>query len=118
MNYINDWADLHDPERARNTQKATENALKVWNREIYLKYIETLVEANLVENSDDIITSLENVGLEVHRRGKDYISIKDMENPDNKPFRLKGKLYGQGWIAEQYQRPFSREQEADRGHNT
>lgn len=115
LNYENGWADPHSLECAKNTQRSPESEIRVKDRVNIGKYIETLVEANLVENRDDIINAIEETGLEVHRRGKDYISVKDLQPPENKPFRLKGKLYEQGWTVEQYQRPLSREQEADRG---
>lgn len=107
LNYENQWADPNAPEHARNTQKATENALRARDRESIGKYIETLVAASLVANRAEIIKALEEAGLEITRRGKDYISIKDPENPEQKAFRLKGAIYAENWTAEQLSRAAS-----------
>lgn len=107
LNYENQWADPNAPEHARNTQKATENALRARDRESIGKYIETLVEASLVANRAEIIKALEEAGLEITRRGKDYISVKDTENPEQKAFRLKGAIYAENWTAEQLSRAAS-----------
>ena len=109
LNYENQWADPNSPEYARNTQKAAENALRGRDRESIGKYIETLVEASLVTNRAEIIKALEEAGLEITRRGKDYISVKDTENPEQKAFRLKGAIYGEDWTAEQLSRPAAKE---------
>lgn len=107
LNYENQWADPNSLEHARNTQKATENALRARDRESIGKYIETLVAASLVANRAEIIKALEEAGLEITRRGKDYISIKDPENPEQKAFRLKGAIYAENWTAEQLSRAAS-----------
>lgn len=107
LNYENQWADPNSLEHARNTQKATENALRARDRESIGKYIETLVEASLVANRAEIIKALEEAGLEITRRGKDYISVKDPENPEQKAFRLKGAIYAENWTAEQLSRAAS-----------
>lgn len=122
LNYEHGWADPNAPERARNTQRALENALRARDRESIGTYIETLVAANIVANRDDIILALEEIGLEVPRRGENYISVRDSEAPDSKPFRLKGKFYEQGWsIEQQLEREISREvggrEAGDRGHD-
>lgn len=107
LNYENQWADPNSLELARNTQKATENALRARDRESIGKYIETLVEASLVANRGEIIKSLEEAGLEITRSGKDYISVKDPQNPNQKAFRLKGAIYAEDWTAEQLSRAAS-----------
>lgn len=122
LNYEHGWADPNSPERARNTQRAPENALRSRDRESIGTYIETLVAANMVANRDDIILALEEIGLDVPRRGENYISVRDSEVPDSKPFRLKGKLYEQGWsIEQQLEREVGREvrgrEAGDRGYN-
>lgn len=101
LNYINDWADPHDPKRARITKRATENDLRSKDRETIGKYVESLVEASMVSNRADIVAALQDAGLEINRQGKDYISVKDPQNPNQKAFRLKGAIYAEDWTSEQ-----------------
>lgn len=101
LNYINNWADPHDPERARITQRATENDLRSKDRETIGKYLETLVTASMVSNRTDIVAALQDAGLEITRKGKDYISVKDPQTPNQKAFRLKGAIYAEDWTSEQ-----------------
>jgi len=109
LNYENQWADPHSPEHARNTQKATENALRARDRESIGNFIETLVGAFMVSNRAEIIKALQDAGLEINRQGKDYISVKDPQTPEQKAFRLKGAIYGEDWTTEQLSRTASKE---------
>ncbi|WLT07735.1 hypothetical protein RAM19_00010 (plasmid) [Bartonella apihabitans] len=49
----------------------------------------------MVTNKNDITLALEGIGLGIPHQGENYISVRNSEAPDSKPFRLKGKLYEQ-----------------------
>jgi hypothetical protein len=59
------------------------------------EYITKRIEAGLVTNRDDIISSFAEIGLEIPRQGKNYITVVDPET--NNRYRLKGGIYGASW---------------------
>lgn len=107
LNYENGWADPNSPERARITQRVTENDLRSKDRGTIGKYVESLVAASMVSNRADIVAALQDAGLEITRQGKDYISVKDPQTPNQKAFRLKGAIYAEDWTSEQLSRTAS-----------
>ena len=59
------------------------------------EYITKRIEAGLVTNRDRIITSFTELGLEIPRIGKNYITVLNPE--DNQRYRLKGGIYEASW---------------------
>jgi hypothetical protein len=59
------------------------------------EYITKRIEARLITNRDDIINSFAELGLEIPRQGKNYITVVDPET--NNRYRLKGGIYGASW---------------------
>jgi 5S rRNA maturation endonuclease (ribonuclease M5) len=59
------------------------------------EYITKRIEAELVTNRDDIVKSFAEIGLEIPRQGKNYITVVDPET--NNRYRLKGGIYEASW---------------------
>ena len=58
-------------------------------------YITQRIEVGLVTNQDDIVKSFAELGLEIPRQGKNYITVQDPET--NNRYRLKGGIYEASW---------------------
>jgi len=90
------------PENARITQPELD-ALRCGTRAEIKKTIEQYLlseaEEGNIENREDIIESLQSIGFEIPRQGKNYITIHDTES--NTRIRLKGAIYEQHWRPEQ-----------------
>jgi len=92
------WADPADPERAQMF-KVDKHVLKAgladdW-KQLIGEYLIQRIESGQVQNRADVLASLEEEGYEINRVGKDYISVRT--EPDAKPIRLKGLMYGEGF---------------------
>jgi Toprim-like/Relaxase/Mobilisation nuclease domain len=59
------------------------------------EYMIQRIEAGLVTNRDDIINSFAELGLEIPRQSKNYITVVDPET--NNRYRLKGGIYEADW---------------------
>jgi Toprim-like/Protein of unknown function (DUF3991)/Relaxase/Mobilisation nuclease domain len=113
MNYENGWARPDDPARARLVQpqhRAFINAAELRAglsatkdpKAVITEYLLNGIEAGLINNRKDIISALKDAGFEIHRSGKDYISIR--ANADETSIRLKGVLYGIEFNADAYRK--------------
>ena len=58
-------------------------------------YITQRIEAGLVTNRDDIVQSFAEIGLEIPRQGKNYVTVVDPDT--NNRYRLKGGIYEASW---------------------
>ena len=58
-------------------------------------YITQRIEARLITNRDHIINSFAELGLEIPRQGKNYITVVDPETNDR--YRLQGGIYEASW---------------------
>jgi hypothetical protein len=97
------WARPDDPTRKRlyepgfqaliNAEREAKGDEPITDtRQLLTEYVLERVTAGLVSDRDDIIALLtEELGLEITRAGKNYITVKDPET--EKRYRLKGKLY-------------------------
>ena len=114
------WTRPDDPERARmftpSSADIIESRLTRWGqnptkkekdrtRDLINNYIQRRIENGLITNRPDIITSLREIGLEINRESKSFITIKDPET--NEKIRLKGGIYNADWKAEKPQRQTS-----------
>ncbi len=102
FNHEHGWSRPDDPERARAQQpghRAYIDASKLRAgleheadpRDLIRDYLVQPVEHGTVRSRADIVSALEEVGLEVPRQGKNYITARD---PDSgKRWRLRGALY-------------------------
>ncbi|WP_420438296.1 relaxase/mobilization nuclease domain-containing protein [Candidatus Palauibacter sp.] len=72
-------------------------------RTLIRDYLVQRVEHGAVKGRADVVSALEDVGLEVPRQGKDYITARD---PDSgKRWRLRGELYERDFDPERFDLP-------------
>ena len=102
FNHEHGWSRPDDPARARAQQpghRAYIEATTLWAglaheanpRELIRDYLVQRVEHGAVQSRADVVSALEEVGLEVPRQGKSYLTARD---PDSgKRWRLRGALY-------------------------
>ena len=102
FNYEHGWSRPDDPARARAQQpghRACIDTAKLRTgleheadpRELIRDYLTQRVEHGAVRSRADVVAALEDAGLEVPRKGKSYVTVR---NPDDgKRWRLKGALY-------------------------
>lgn len=109
-NIKENWARPDDPERQRlftpPQADIKYNRLKRWGqdikknevdkiRELLIDFTLKRISSGVIENRDDIIKSFKDLGLQINRKGKDYITIQDAES--NKKIRLKGGIFCETW---------------------
>ena len=90
------WADPADPAHKRKVQpghEARKSGIKVasMDRASITNYIGQLVDADLVQTREDVITFLQQDVGEVTRAGMDYISVKPVGHA--RAIRLRGAFY-------------------------
>ena len=102
FNHEHGWSRPDDPERARAQQPghgAYIEASKLRTgleheadpRGLIRDYLVQRVEHGAVQSRADVVSALEDVGFEVPRQGKNYVTARD---PDSgKRWRLRGALY-------------------------
>jgi hypothetical protein len=84
-------------------------------RELLHQLLEAQVVNGLIESRDDVIDLLKEQGFEIHRKGKDYLSIRG-EVTGAKSWRMKGVIYSElfqkdGGIREELKSAESRSRE-------
>lgn len=109
-NYDKGWARPDDPERARVQQWSLETKTREEARTAITSYLEDRIVQGAIEHRGHMISALEEVGLDVPRAGKDYITVLDPESGQR--FRLKGRVYEQDWFRED---EFERQTESGNG---
>ena len=130
MNVKHDWTRPDDPDRKRMftpsnadiiearltrwgqnpTKNEKDNARKEINN-----FIQGRIENGLIHDRADIISTLQEVGLQINREGKNYISVKD---PDSDiKIRFKGKVYEHQWTAANSTGEAAKESRAGTGRN-
>lgn len=62
------------------------------------EYLRSYIGQGAVTNRTDVLTVLQEAGLEINRAGKDYITVKDPESGEK--LRLKGGIYAEHWKLE------------------
>ena len=102
FNHEHGWSRPDDPARARAQRPGHVAYIEASKlragleheadpRTLIRDYLVQRVEHGAVKGRADVVSALEDVGLEVPRQGKDYITARD---PDSgKRWRLKGELY-------------------------
>ena len=117
FNHEHGWSRPDDPARAR-AQGRSSRAIGPTSRPSTLRagleheadprdlirdYLVQRVEHGAVQSRADMVSALEDVGLQVPRQGKNYITARD---PDSgKRWRLKGELYEQDFHPERLDLP-------------
>ena len=110
LNTKHNWTRPNDPERKRmftpNNADIIEARLTRWGqnqtkqekentKDIINEYLRTQIENGLIQNRSDIITSLREIGLDINRESKNFITVMDSES--NQKIRLKGGIYESEW---------------------
>lgn len=117
LNFEHGWARPDDPARARERQVMFERPERMETREEITKYLTNRIEDGAVVDRAGIVQALVDVGLEITREGKDYVSVRDPDSEQK--FRLKGSIYEAGWTVGQFDRAIASEngsrQTKDRG---
>jgi hypothetical protein len=102
-NELNAWISPDDPCRQRsvrlpnhlekiNAQNLREGMrVAPDHRQVVTDYLSKLIEDGLINDRDDILTTLAGAGFETPRAGKNYITIKDPDTGGK--WRLKGAIY-------------------------
>ena len=128
FNHEHGWSRPDDPARARAQRPGHVAYIEASKlragleheadpRTLIRDYLMQRVEHGAVEDRAGVVSALEDVGLEVPRQGRDYITVRD---PDSgKRWRLKGELYERDFEPERLDLPAAEpaggRQEADRG---
>ena len=128
FNHEHGWSRPDDPARARAQRPGHVAYIEASKlragleheadpRTLIRDYLVQRVEHGAVKGRADVVSALEDVGLEVPRQGKDYITARD---PDSgKRWRLKGELYERDFEPERLdlpaEKPAEDRPEADRG---
>lgn len=109
FNLKENWARPDDPNRARlyvPEQADLKNARLIrWGKtplkkeereqakEALHTYIIQQIECGKIKNRTDIIQTLQDIGLQINRQGKDYITVVDPTSKEK--LRLKGAMYAE-----------------------
>ena len=114
FNHQHGWSRPDDPARARAQRPGHVAYIEASKlragleheadpRTLIRDYLVQRVEHGAVKGRADVVSALEDVGLEVPRQGKDYITARD---PDSgKRWRLKGELYERDFEPERLDLP-------------
>ncbi|VEP14185.1 conserved hypothetical protein [Hyella patelloides LEGE 07179] len=105
-NIKEDWARPDDLSRKRIYSRGYQALIDAENKRAGLtaspdpkkqltEYITQRIETGLIVNRDDIIKSFTELGLDVPRQGKNYITV--LNRSDNQRYRLKGGIYEASW---------------------
>ena len=105
-NIKQDWARPDDPERKRIYSRDYRALIDAENKRAGIttspdpkkqltEYITQRIEAGLIVNRDHIIKSFTELGLEIPRKGKNYITV--LNRSDQQRYRLKGGIYEASW---------------------
>lgn len=108
FNEKNNWVSpdiSQNPDIARITQPRDEGTHKsraaktrAEIKQSIEQYLIDEIQAGNIENREDIINSLQSMGFEISRAGKDYITILDPETKNRT--RLRGAIYEQSFTVE------------------
>lgn len=92
-------ADLHRARLLRwgKTPKPDDRAAA---KEAIHEYMLAKVEQGQASNLAEVLTALQEAGLEINRAGKDYITVKDPDSGEK--LRLKGGMYAEHWDFSQF----------------
>ena len=121
-NIKHNWTRPDDPDRARmftpSNADIIEARLTRWGqnptkqekekaRNLINEYLKDQIENGLVKDRTDIIISLREIGLDINRESKTYITVKDPESTEK--IRLKGGIYNADWNTTKISREAKRE---------
>lgn len=114
LNVEHGWTRPDNPERARmfapSNADIIEARLTRWGRnptkaekekirDAINGYIKQRIDIGIVQDRAGILSALREVGLEINREAKDFITVKEPES--GQKIRLKGGVYGTEWRSKQ-----------------
>ncbi len=92
FNHRKGWARPDDPLRARTVQPQHEaHKDTLTDKKSITGFLEARIAQGFINNRQDIIKALDEVGVPITRQGTEYISIKP--DPTKRAIRLKGAIY-------------------------
>lgn len=97
MNKAHNWADPLDAERARTVQHPPEALTRAQGREELQSWILDQISVGAIHNRTSMTEVLCDVGYELPRISKDYLTVKDPKTGER--WRLKGDIFREGWQA-------------------
>lgn len=130
-NHANGWTRPDDPERARMMQpgfRAYVDAAKLKagmqseadSQALVTEYLTHKIGIGEIENRQDVLTALQDAGLETPRAGKNYITVLDPESGEK--FRMKGVIFNDDFQRGEFERQAQSQDEGrpgtDRKPNT
>lgn len=89
------WARPDDPERAREHRPLYEPQERAQTREAIQELVTGWVAMQAVTDRESLVQQLESTGLEVTRRVKGSITVKDPQSDEK--WRLTGRVYERDW---------------------
>ncbi|MEM8649631.1 MAG: relaxase/mobilization nuclease domain-containing protein [Pseudomonadota bacterium] len=98
LNKQHGWADPDAPERARDAKYSLEGVQRAQSREQIHEWVFNRIEAGQITDRASMFTALSDVGFEIPRAGKNYITVHDPENDER--WRLKGEVFNEAWTRE------------------
>lgn len=97
MNKTHAWADPLDADRAQAVREQPEAPTRAQGREELHSWIIDQISIGAIHDRGSITEVLREVGYELPRLGKDYLTVKDPETGER--WRLKGEIFREGWQA-------------------
>lgn len=96
-NKSHDWADPLDAARLREVRTQPEEKVRAHGREELHSWILDQISIGAIYDRASMPVSLREVGYELPRLSKDYLTVKDPETGER--WRLKGEIFHDGWQA-------------------
>ncbi|MEV8467999.1 relaxase/mobilization nuclease domain-containing protein [Fluviibacterium sp. DFM31] len=106
MNKTHGWADPLEPDRAREVRATIEAPTRAQGREALHDWILDQISVGTITDRASMIDALTDVGFEIPRASKDYITAKDPDTGER--WRLKGEIFHDDWQAEPPRREIER----------
>nr|WP_216600219.1 relaxase/mobilization nuclease domain-containing protein [Ruegeria sp. HKCCD7559] len=106
MNKTHGWADPMELERAQEVQAALETPTRAQGREELHEWILDQISIGTITDRASMIDTLTDVGFDIPRASKNYITAKDPETGER--WRLKGEIFRDDWQAGSAEREIER----------
>ncbi len=91
--YIPEQADLKNARLIRWGKTPLKKEEREQEKEALHSYIIQQIEQGKIKNRTDIIQALQDIGLQINRQGKDYITVTEPNSKEK--LRLKGAMYAE-----------------------
>ncbi len=95
LNKEHGWSDPEAPERARDVRSIIEEVRRGEAREKLHDWLLDRIADGGVHDRSTMVETLRDVGFDIPRTGKNYLTVRDPETDDR--FRLKGDIFREDW---------------------